>query len=152
MNTNNQYNQQQILSPNNIISYPQENVVMAKYSFFYKAYNDFQIYHITYEEITFEIISRLLSDHDCITQSHIQPNNLHVFYYQHPDDKKIYKIICEVISYTYIIRVLNKINYGIDLSFNEHQQVVFSKEHKINLEFHLKNDLINYLAPIYTFQ
>ncbi|RIA95628.1 hypothetical protein C1645_757116 [Glomus cerebriforme] len=48
--------------------------------------------------------------------------------------------------------MLNKINYGIEQSFNEQQQDVFSKEHKVNLEFHLKNDLNNYLAPIYTSQ
>ncbi|RIA95633.1 hypothetical protein C1645_816459 [Glomus cerebriforme] len=114
MNTNNQYYQQQIHSPNNIISQPQETVVMTRYSFFYKAYNDFQIYHITCEETPFEIVS--------------------------------------LVSYTFIIRMLNKINYDIDLSLNEQQQEVFSEEHKVNLEFHLKHDLANYLAPIDTSQ
>ncbi|RIA95632.1 hypothetical protein C1645_757119 [Glomus cerebriforme] len=47
--------------------------------------------------------------------------------------------------------MLNKFNYGIELSFNE-QQEVSSNEHKVNLEFYLKNDLTNYLAPIYTSQ
>ena len=39
---------------------------------------------------------------------------IYMFYYQQPDDKKIYKVVCEM---------------------------VFSKEHKKNLEFHLKRDL-----------
>ncbi|RIA89740.1 hypothetical protein C1645_824383 [Glomus cerebriforme] len=154
MNTNQQYESNtapQVLSSNNI-SQPQENVAMVRYSFFYKAYNDFQIYHITCEETPFEIVSRLLRNHDCVTQNFVQQNNLHVFYYQQPDDKKIYKIICEVVSYTFIIRMLNKINYDIDLSFNEQQQEVFFEEHKVNLEFHLKHDLANYLAPIDTSQ
>ncbi|RIA98852.1 hypothetical protein C1645_731315 [Glomus cerebriforme] len=141
----------QIPSPNNI-SQPQGNVTTVGYSFFYKAYNDFQIYHITCEETPFEIVSRLLSNHDCVTQNRVQPNNLHVFYYQQPVDKKIYKITCEVVSYTFIVRMLNKINYGIELSLNEQQQEVFSRAHKENLEFHLKHDLTYYLAPIDTSQ
>ena len=82
---------------------PQENIVMVEYSFFYKAHNDFQIYHITCEETSFEVVSRLLRDHDCLVQNNVQPNNSHVFYYQQPDDKKIYKVVCKVVSYTYII-------------------------------------------------
>jgi hypothetical protein len=121
---------------------------MAEYSFFYKANNDFQIYHITCEETSFEVVSRLLSNRDRLTQNNVQPNNSHVFYYQHPDDKKIYKVICEVVSYTYIICMLNKVNYGFELNLNEQQAVDFSQELKENLEFHLKRDLINYLAPI----
>jgi len=81
---------------------------MAEYSFFYKAFTDFQIYHINCKEISFETISRLLSNNDCLTQNNVQ---LHVFYFQQPDDKKIYKITCEVAPYAYIIYILNKINY-----------------------------------------
>src|SRR2546429_9784959 len=82
---------------------PQDNISMVKYSFFYKAYNDFQIYHITCEEISFEVV---LSN---LTQYYVQPNNSHVFYFQQPDDKKIYKVLCEVVSYNFIICMLNKI-------------------------------------------
>ena len=114
--------------------------------FFYKAHNDFQIYHITCEEISFEVV---LSN---LTQNYVQPNNLHVFYFQQPDDKKIYKVICEVVSYNFIICTLNKIKYGIEQSLNVQENSDFSKEHKENLEFHLKQDLNNYLAPIYTSQ
>ena len=63
-------------------------------SFYYKTYNDFQIYHITCKEISF---------YDCLNQNHDQPMNLHVFYYQQPVDKKIYQVICEVVSYNFII-------------------------------------------------
>ena len=115
---------------------------MAEYSFFYKAHNDFQNYHITCKEISFEVISR---NHDCLTQNHI-------FYYQQPDDKKTYQVICEVVSYTFIICTLNKIKYGIEQNLNVQENSDFSKEHKENLEFHLKQDLNNYLAPIYTSQ
>ena len=47
------------------VSQPQENVFMTEYSFFYKAYNDLQIYHITCKEISFDEVSHLLSNHDC---------------------------------------------------------------------------------------
>src|SRR5438046_299913 len=152
MNTNNQYNQQNYranMQPMTIsqavqaiyqapqpsptiinISQPQENVFIAEYPFFYKVHNDNQIYHITCKEISFEAISRLLSNHDCLTQNHVQPNNLHVFYYQQPDDKKIYQVICEVVSYTFIICTLNKIKYGIEQNFNVQENSDFSNEHK----------------------
>ncbi|RIA83639.1 hypothetical protein C1645_833506 [Glomus cerebriforme] len=52
----------------------------------------FQIYHITCEETPLEIVSRLLSNHDCANQNYVQPSNLHVFYYQQPDDKKFTKL------------------------------------------------------------
>src|SRR5437016_5940425 len=78
------------------VSQPQETVFMAEYSFFYKAYNDLQIYHITCKEISFEVV---LSN---LTQNYVQPNNLHLFYFQQPDDKKIYKVNCEAVSYNFI--------------------------------------------------
>ena len=56
-----------------------------------------------------------------------------------PNGKYIYKIICKVASYTYIICMLNKIKYGrIDQNLNVQENLDFSKEHKENLEFHLK--------------
>jgi hypothetical protein len=128
---------------------------MAEYLFFYKAYNDSQIYNINCKEISFETISRLLStnSNDCLTQNNTQPNNTHVFYFQHPVDKKIYKVTCEIVRYNYILWMLNKINYDIELNLNEQQQQeTFSREHKENLEFHLKQYLTNYLAPINTYQ
>ena len=47
---------------------------------------------------------------------------------------------------------MNKIKYGIEQNLNVQENLDFSKEHKENLEFHLKQDLNNYLAPIYTSQ
>ncbi|GBB84380.1 hypothetical protein RclHR1_00110013 [Rhizophagus clarus] len=125
----------------------QENDVMAEYSFFYKACNDFQIYHIICKEISFDVISRLLSNNDVLIQNNVQPINSHVFYFQHPDDKKIYKIISDLVSYNKVIWMLNKINYSIELNSSEQHQETFSREHKENLEFHLKRYLTNYLAP-----
>ena len=131
---------------------PQENVFMEEYSFYYKVYNDFQIYHIICKQISFELISRLLSNHDCLAQNHVQSNDLHVFYYQQPDDKKIYQVMCEIVSYNSIIYMLNKIKYGIELSLNLQENSDFSREYKENLEFHLRQDLNDYLAPIDTSQ
>ena len=44
--------------------------------------------------------------------------------------------------------MLNKINYDIELNLNIQEILNFSKEHKENLEFYLKQDLKNYLVPI----
>src|SRR5581483_12169780 len=112
------------------VSQPQENVFMVEYSFFYKAYDDYQIYHITCKEILFEEVSRLCSNHDCLTQNHVLPSNLHVFYFQQSDDKKIYKVVCELVSYTYIICMLNKIKYGIEQNLNIQENSCFTKQHK----------------------
>ncbi|RGB32560.1 hypothetical protein C1646_762715 [Rhizophagus diaphanus] len=142
---NSQHIQQNSSSIN--LPQPQDNVVMVEFLFFYKPHNDFQIYHITCEEISFEMISRLLTNNNYLTHNNIQLNNSHLFYYQQPDDKKIYKVICEIVSYDYIVRMLNKINYDNELNLNEQQQVEFSQELKDNLELHLKHDLINYLTP-----
>ncbi|RGB31919.1 hypothetical protein C1646_763547 [Rhizophagus diaphanus] len=122
----------------------QDNVVMAEYLFYYQPYNDFQVYNITCKEISFDMIYC----HNCLSQNNVT----HVFYFQHPVDKKIYKIICEIVRYNYIVWMLNKIDYNVELNFNGQQQETFSKQHKENLEFHLKHYLTNYLAPINTFQ
>ena len=159
MNTNNQQSSRTNMQPMTIsqtvqviqgsqpystinFSQSQGNVFMAEYSFFYKAYNDSQVYHITCKEISFEVV---LSN---LIQNHVSPSYLHVFYHQQPDDKKIYQVICEVVSYNFIICMLNKINYGIELGPNIQENLDFSKEHRENLEFYLKQDLNNYLAPI----
>src|SRR6266542_2383915 len=99
--------------PQTSLSQPQENVVIAEHSFFYKAWNDFQIYHITCKEFSFETISHLLSNHGYSPQNYVS-NDLHVFYYQKPDDKKLYQVVCELVSYKYVIDLLNRINYGIE--------------------------------------
>src|SRR6266498_4255194 len=53
----------------------QEIVLMNdEFSFFYRPCNDFQIYKITYKEISFDELVFRLSNH-----IHIQSNNLHVF-------------------------------------------------------------------------
>jgi len=57
-----------------------------------------------------------------------------------------------VVSYNSIIYMLNNIHYNIRQNFNVQENLSFSNEHKENLEFHLKQDLNNYLAPIYNSQ
>ncbi|PKY43914.1 hypothetical protein RhiirA4_458025 [Rhizophagus irregularis] len=130
----------------NTMNYVSQDNVIAEYSFFYKAGNDHQIYHITCKEISFEIVSHLLSNPVCLTQNYIQSDNLHVFYHQQPDDKKIYQVICELVSYKFIIDLLNKINYGIEINDLRQENLDFSRECKENLEFYLKQDLTHCLA------
>ena len=122
--------------------YPQE----SKYSFFYAPYNDFQIYHIICEEmpLSFEFVSQLISN----TENN--SNDYMIFYHEQPETKKIYQITCEMVSHKY----LNKIIYGIQftrIEHQQHQQQEFSKRHQGNLKFHLKKDLIHYLAPKQTY-
>ncbi|RIA95620.1 hypothetical protein C1645_816443 [Glomus cerebriforme] len=126
MNTNNQYNHQ---AP--------YNISQPRYSFFYQPYNDFQIYHITCEEIPHWEVTHLLNNMYNIPQNHVQPSNLHIFYYP-SDDNKIYRIICEVVS----VHMLNKKYYDIELP--QQQVVFFSKEQRDNLIFNLERD---YLSP-----
>src|SRR5687768_16535340 len=52
-----------------------------------------------------------------------------------------------MVSHTFIFQFLNKIIYGIEFNQCEQQQQEFSKSHQENLRFHLKKDLIHYLAP-----
>ena len=77
----------------------------------------------------------------------VQSNNIYVFYHEQPEIKKIYQITCEMISHTFLFQYLNRIIYNIQFVNCEHQQQEFSKRHQENLKFHLKKDLIHYLAP-----
>ena len=109
---------------------------MAEYLFFYIVPNDSQIYHVTCKEISF---------YDCLScQHHAQQSNFHIFYYQQPYDKKIYQIICELVTYSYVVYLLNK-HYGIELNFNHQENLDFPGYRKENLEFYLKQDLINFI-------
>ncbi|CAG8504828.1 20839_t:CDS:2 [Rhizophagus irregularis] len=115
---------------------------MSEYRFFYEPINDNQIYEIICKEISVE---QLLNDFNDSIYNYNQPNNC----FQNPIDKKIYQVTCEMISHSVIVQLLNKTLYNIELNLNEHQQQQqeFSKEHKKNLEFHLKNFLTNYTVP-----
>ncbi|GBC09606.1 hypothetical protein RclHR1_00090040 [Rhizophagus clarus] len=129
------------------MTYVSQDNVIAEYSFFYKAWNDLQIYHVICKEISFEVVSHLLSNNGFSTQNYVQLDNLHVFYHQQPEDKKIYQITCELASYKFIIDLLNKINYGIEIYDQRQEYLNFSRECKENLEFYLKQDLVYYLPP-----
>jgi len=59
--------------------------------------------------------------------------------------KKIYQIIYEVVSYNFVVYLLNKINYGIELNFVHQENLDFSGYRKENLEFYLKQDLVNFI-------
>ena len=119
----------------------QEN--MVEYSFFYRPYNDFQIYHIICKEMSFEeLISQLLNN------NYFHTNEVFMFYFQHPIDKRIYQLTCEMASHSVIVQFLNQNIYGIEINQNEqyHQQhFEFSNSHKENLEFHLKQFLFGFL-------
>ena len=73
------------------------------------------------------------------------------FYHEQPETMKIYQVTCEMVSHTSIFQFLNKIIYGIQFTQIENQQQEFSKRHQDNLKFHLKKDLIHYLAPKQTY-
>ena len=126
----------QILSNNS-----QEAVIST---FFYKPPNDFQIYDISCKEIpiSFELVSELLnSNNNGSEQNHVQPNNLHEFYFLKVEEKKCYKVTCELISHSSIVEHLNKNIYNVEIKQNEQQQQVyieFSRELKENLEYYLK--------------
>src|SRR6266498_2217245 len=113
------------------ININQENVVMAEYSFFYRPYNDFQIYHIICKEKTSdELISQILDN--CLYSSHyVYSNDLFVFYFQQPNDKRIYQITCEMVPHSIIVQFLNLNVYGIQINQNnQQQQREFSNRHK----------------------
>ncbi|RIA80655.1 hypothetical protein C1645_832573 [Glomus cerebriforme] len=123
--------------------------IINEYRFFYKPFNDFQIYNVFFKEITVE---KLLDNYNDSIYNYIQSNYLHVFCFIEPISKKIYHVSCEMISHFMIVQFLNKTVHNIELSSNEYQQQPymneeFSNEHRRNLEFHLKNFLINYLVP-----
>ena len=127
----------------------QKAAVISEYSFFYTPCNDFQMYHIICEEIplSFELVSQLINSTDSTDDNSNPSNNIYVFYYEQRETKKIYQITCEMVSHTFMFQFLNKIIYGIQSTQSEHQQQVFSKKRQESLKFHLKKDLIHYLAP-----
>ncbi|GBB94387.1 hypothetical protein RclHR1_23450002 [Rhizophagus clarus] len=132
------------------ININRENVIISEYSFFYRPYNDFQIYHITCKEKTpDELIFQLLNN--CLYSSHyLYSDDIFIFYFQQPNDKRIYQITCEMVPHSLIDQYLNLNIYGIEFKQNEQhqqQQQHFSDKHKENLEFHLKHFLFDYLAP-----
>ncbi|RIA97133.1 hypothetical protein C1645_814522 [Glomus cerebriforme] len=114
-------------------------------TFFYNPPNVFQIYHITCNEmpVSFELVSQLLNNIDDgnTTQYYIQSKN-YVFYHEQLSTRKIYRVTCELASPQF----LNKKFYNIEYNQNDQQQE-FSSRHQSNLKFHLKQFLIDYLAP-----
>ncbi|CAG8523747.1 10271_t:CDS:1 [Funneliformis mosseae] len=118
--------------------------------FFYRPNNDFQIYLVYCKEITLnELISQLLNNYLYLNYNYLYSNNLFVFYFQHPNDQRIYHVACEMISHSKIVQHLNSHIFGIELLQNEQQPPLeFSNNHKQNLEFHLRQFLIDYLIPM----
>jgi len=133
------------------ISYVTSSASRHALSFYYRPCNDFQIYLIICIEITLnELISQLLIDDLYSSRNHIYSNNSFVFYFQHPNDQRIYKVACEMISHSIIVQYLNSNICGIELKQSEQQQqqqpLEFSNKHKENLEFHLRQSLIDNLT------
>ncbi|CAB5378126.1 unnamed protein product [Rhizophagus irregularis] len=116
-------------------------------NFFYKPPNDYQIYDISYREtsISFELVSEILDNNNNYSvQNHVQPNNLHEFYFLKVEEKKCYKVTCVLIPHSSIIEYLNKNIHGVEFNHNEQQQeiyVEFSRELRENLEYYLKQFL-----------
>jgi hypothetical protein len=116
-------------------------------NFFYKPPNDYQIYDISYKEIpiSFELVSELLdgNNNSCSVQNHVQPNNLHEFFFLKVEEKKCYKVTCVLFSHSLIVEYLNKNIHGVEFNHNEQQQIYveFTKELKENLEYYLRQFL-----------
>jgi len=119
-----------------------------KSTFYYRPNNDFQIYLVNCKEITFnELIFQLLNNYLYSSHNYLYSNNLFVFYFQHPNDQRIYQVASEMISHSMIVQYLNLNVYGINLNQSkQHQPMEFSNTHKQNLELHLRQFLIDYLA------
>ncbi len=114
-------------------------------SFYYKPFNDFQIYLIFCIEITLdELISQLLINNLYPSHNHYS-NNSFVFYFQHPNDQRIYRVSCEMVSHSIIVQYLNSNICGIEFELQQ-QPLEFSYRHKENLEFHLRQFLIDNLT------
>ncbi|RGB40222.1 hypothetical protein C1646_800463 [Rhizophagus diaphanus] len=135
----------QILSNNSQEDINSQDVIS---NFFYKPPNDYQIYDINYREtsISFELVSEILdnNNNNYSVQNHVQPNNLHEFYFLKVEEKKCYKVTCVLIPHSSIVEYLNKNIHGVKFNHEEQQQeiyVEFSRELKENLEYYLKQFL-----------
>ncbi|RIA82615.1 hypothetical protein C1645_809556 [Glomus cerebriforme] len=114
------------------------------FTFFYNPPDDFQTYHITCNEVqvSFELVFQLINDiDDNQTRNYFQPN--YVFYHGQLNTKKIYRVTCELASPQF----LNKKFYNIGIGYNKDDQRQHSPGYQNNLKFHLKQFLINNLAP-----
>jgi len=111
-------------------------------SFYYRPYNDFQIYHINCKEIIFNKLISQVNNYLNSSRNSFCPNNLFAFYFQNPNDQKIYRVDCEMISHSNLVQYLNSNIYGVELKNQSEQPLEFSNMQKQNLEFHLKQFLI----------
>ncbi|RIA79961.1 hypothetical protein C1645_843819 [Glomus cerebriforme] len=114
------------------------------FTFFYNPPGDFQTYHITCNEVqvSFELVFQLINDiDDNQTRNYFQTN--YVFYHGQFNAKKIYRVTCELASPQF----LNKKFYNIGYNKDDQQQQEFSPGYQNNLKFHLRQFLINNLAP-----
>ncbi|CAI2172290.1 883_t:CDS:1 [Funneliformis geosporum] len=130
-------------SPNSTSTNPQIPSQVPGWSFYYRPFNDFQIYLINYKEITLNelIINTLYPSRD----HHYY--DLFVFYFQHPNDQKIYQVTCRMFSHSIIVQYLNLNLFGLRQNEQQQQQSLeFSNKHKENLEFHLRQFLTDNLG------
>ncbi|CAB5389700.1 unnamed protein product [Rhizophagus irregularis] len=146
------YQQMPLQSPHPpLLTHSQKTDIISEYSFFYAPCNDFQTYHIICKEIpfNFESVSQLISNtNNNLMNNYVQPNNIFMFYHEQPEIKKIYQVTCEMVSHTFLSQYLNKIIYNIQFVNYEYQQQEFSNRQQENLKFHLKKDLVHYLAQV----
>ena len=144
INENQSLHQQNSMQPMMNLAY--SPVAMVEHSFYYRPCNDFQIYLVNCKRITISKLISELNNHLSSSHNCIYSNNLFVFYFQHPNDQRIYQVACEMISHSIIVQYLNLNVFGFELKQSEQQQQLeFSKIHKQNLEFHLRQFLIDYL-------
>ena len=120
---------------------------MAEYPFFYKVYNDFQIYHITCKEISDSIehlLKKLFNDKENNTQF---KEDEYIFFYQQKCNGRFYQISCEIVPPLLVNSCLNKNFLGFELQQQnmEEERLALTIYQKENLEYHLKQYLGKYL-------
>ncbi|CAG8585557.1 11708_t:CDS:2 [Funneliformis caledonium] len=88
---------------------PQLSSQEQGWSFYYKPFNDFQIYLINNKETTLNelIINTLYPPHNYYNY------DIFIFYFQHPNGQKIYKVTCQMASHSTIVQYLNLNIYGL---------------------------------------
>ncbi|PKC06835.1 hypothetical protein RhiirA5_419031 [Rhizophagus irregularis] len=109
--------------------------------FIYRPSNDFYIYHIKCREISIQLLNDFSSN-----VSNINFNqNEYIFYYQKQSDNRIYQVVCEIISPSFIVNLLNKTIYGIEIEQNIGEELTFKFDQKENLKFYLTQYLNRFL-------
>jgi hypothetical protein len=127
---------QYIVQDNFVINQPVHPI-----KFIYQPPNDLHIYHINCKEISIQLLNDFSSNVSNISFN----QNEYIFFYQRQNDNQIYQIVCEMVSPSFIINLLNRAIYGIEIEQNiRHEELTFRFDQKENLKFYLTQYLNHY--------